>query len=193
MDIFSARRDGSRLRQLTNSPGYDAEAAYSPDGKLIVFCSLRDAYPADKLSPENRKRLEQDPAWFGEIYLMNSDGSNPRRLTTTPGYDGGPFFSPDGKRILWRRFEPDGVVADIYSMKLDGSDVRRLTRFGAMSWAPYFHPSGEYVIFASNKLGFSNFELYLVDAAGQREPLRVTHSDGFDGLPVFSPDGKKLA
>src|SRR5206468_1545603 len=68
----------------------------------------------------------------------------------------------------------------------------RLTDFKAMSWAPYFHPSGQYVIFTSNKLGFSNFELYLVDAAGEHEPVRVTFTDGFDGLPVFSPDGKQL-
>ncbi len=193
MDIFTARRDGSRLRRLTSAAGYDAEGSYSPDGRLIVFCSLRDAYPAEKLSAENRKRLETDPAWFGEIYLMNADGSNQRRLTNSPGYDGGPFFSPDGQRILWRHFEENGAIADIYSMKLDGTDVQRLTHFGAMSWAPYFHPSGEYVIFAANKLGFSNFELYLVDAAGRREPVRVTFSDGFDGLPVFSPDGGRLA
>ncbi|MBI4622168.1 MAG: M20/M25/M40 family metallo-hydrolase [Verrucomicrobia bacterium] len=193
MDIFSARRDGSRLRQLTTGRGYDAEAAYSPDGKLIVFCSLRSGYPPEQLSPEQRKRLETDPAWFGEIYVMNADGSNPRRLTNTPGYDGGPFFSPDGQRIIWRRFDESGAIADIYIMKLDGSDVRRLTHFGAMSWAPYFHPSGSYVIFAANKLGFSNFELYLVDAGGTHEPVRVTHTDGFDGLPVFSPDGNRLA
>ena len=78
-------------------------------------------------------------------------------------------------------------------MKLDGSDVRRLTDFGAMSWAPYFHPSGQYVIYTANKLGFANFELFIVDALGAKEPVRVTYTDGFDGLPVFSPDGKKLA
>ena len=78
-------------------------------------------------------------------------------------------------------------------MKTDGSDARRLTDFGAMSWAPYEHPSGEYVLFASNKLGFSNFEIFMVDTAGTREPVRVTYSDGFDGLPVPSPDGTKLA
>jgi hypothetical protein len=138
------------------------------------------------------KRLENDPAWFGEIYVMNADGSDPRRLTRTPGYDGGPFFSPDGQRIIWRRFSDDGVQADVYTMALDGSDVQRVTEFGAMSWAPYFHPSGRYVIFTANKLGFSNFELFIVDAEGKREPVRVTHTDGFDGLPVFSPDGGKL-
>lgn len=192
MDIFLARGDGSNLRQLTRAPGYDAEASFSPDGKLVVFCSLREAYPTNRLSAADRKRLETDPAWFGEIYLMNADGSGVRRLTHTPGYDGGPFFSPDGRRILWRRFSEKGDMADVFTMNLDGSDERRLTDFGAMSWAPYFHPSGRYVIFTANKLGFANFELFLVDAAGTREPLRVTFTDGFDGLPAFSPDGSKL-
>jgi Tol biopolymer transport system component/Zn-dependent M28 family amino/carboxypeptidase len=192
MDIFSARRDGSNLRQLTKTNGYDAEGSYSPDGSKIVFCSLRAAFPLEKLSAEDRKHYETDPAYFGDIYIMDADGSNQRRLTSTPGYDGGPFFSPDGHRIIWRRFETSGAIADVYTMKLDGSDERRLTDFKAMSWAPYFYPTGQYVIFTSNKLGFSNFELYLVDAAGEREPVRVTFTDGFDGLPVFSPDGKQL-
>ncbi|MDE0424021.1 MAG: M28 family peptidase [Candidatus Poribacteria bacterium] len=192
MDIFSANRDGSNLKQLTNAPGYDAEASYSPDGERIVFCSLRDAYPKSQLSPKELKQLEVDPAYFGEIYIMNADGSNQTRLTDAPGYDGGPFFTPDGQHIVWRHFTPDGSQADIYTMRIDGSNVQRLTDFESMSWAPYFHPSGAYVIFASNKLGFSNFELYLVDASGRHEPIRVTSTDGFDGLPVFSPDGKRL-
>jgi Tol biopolymer transport system component len=191
-DIFAARRDGSQLRRLTSSQGYDAEAAYSPDGKKIVFTSLRDAYPPEKLSPEDRQRLTTDPGYFGEIYLMNADGSGQKRLTFTPGYDGGPFFAPDGKRILWRRFDSNGANADIYTMKLDGSDARRLTDFGCMSWAPYYHPSGKSIVFTANKLGFANFELFIADAQGEREPVRVTFTDGFDGLPVFSPDGKKL-
>lgn len=192
MDIFTARRDGSNLKRLTSTPGYDAEGDYSPDGQFIVFSSLRDAYPTNQLSDEDLKRLETDPAWFGEIYVMNADGSNPRRLTHSPGYDGGPFFTPDGQRIVWRRFDEKGVNADVFTMKLDGSDVRRVTDFGAMSWAPYFHPSGEYLIFTANKLGFANFELFLTDSNGAKEPVRVTFTDGFDGLPVFSPDGNKL-
>ena len=192
MDIFSANRDGSNLKQLTDAPGYDAEASYSPDGKRIVFCSLRDAYPKSQLSPKELKQLEVDPSYFGEIYIMNADGSEQTRLTDSPGYDGGPFFTPDGQHIVWRHFTSDGSQADIYTMQIDSSNVQRLTDFDSMSWAPYFHPSGAYVIFASNKLGFSNFELYLVDARGRHEPVRVTSTDGFDGLPVFSPDGNRL-
>jgi Tol biopolymer transport system component len=192
MDIFSARRDGSQRRRLTSSPGYDAEGAYAPDGRRIVFCSMRDAYPTNKLSAPERKRLETDPSYFGELYIMNADGSGVKRLTHTPGYDGGPFFSPDGKRIVWRRFDESGMMADIYTMKVEGSDVRRVTDFQSMSWAPYYHPSGKYIIFTSNKLGFSNFELHMVSAEGGGVPVRVTFTDGFDGLPVFSPDGQQL-
>jgi Tol biopolymer transport system component len=123
----------------------------------------------------------------------DADGSGVRRLTNVPGYDGGPFFSPDGKRIVWRRFDEAGLIADIWTMNVDGTDQRKITDFGAMSWAPYIHPSGRYVIFASNKLGFENFELFLVDIDGRKEPVRVTYTDGFDGLPVPSPDGRQLA
>lgn len=192
-DIFSSLRDGSSLKRLTTAIGYDAEGAYSPDGSKIVFCSLRDAYPADKLSPEDQKRLETNPGYFGEIYIMNADGSDQKRLTNWPGYDGGPFFSPDGERIIWRHFDETGMLADIYTMRLDGSDIRRITDFGSMSWAPYFHPSNEYIIFHSNKHGYTNCELFIVDTHGEKEPIRITFNDVFDGLPVFSPDGKKLA
>lgn len=191
MDIFSCNQDGTQLVQLTKERGYDAEGAFSPDGKQIVFCSLRSAYNHE-LNDEERQKLLHDPAWFGDIYIMNADGSNVRRLTTAPGYDGGPFFSPDGQRIIWRRFDQSGMNADVFTMKTDGTDVVRVTDFKSMSWAPYYHPSGEYVVFTSNKLGFENFEIFIVDTAGTREPVRVTYTDGFDGLPVFSPDGKKL-
>jgi Tol biopolymer transport system component len=191
-DIFSGKQDGSDLVNLTHSPGYDAEGAFSPDGKQIVFCSLRSAFPLEKVPADQRDRCAKDPSWFGDIYIMNADGSNVRRLTTAPGYDGGPFFSPDGLRIVWRHFEENGMIADVWTMKLDGSDKQRVTDFKSMSWAPFYHPSGKYFIFTSNKLGFENFELFLVDAKGEHEPVRVTFTPGFDGLPVFSPDGKKL-
>ncbi len=191
MDIFTCQQDGTQLVQLTHEKGYDAEGSFSPDGKQIVFCSLRGAYDHE-LNAEEKQRLEKDAAWFGDIYIMNADGSNVRRLTTAPGYDGGPFFSPDGQRIIWRRFDASGMNADVYTMKIDGSDVRRVTDFQAMSWAPYYHPSGKYIVFTTNKLGFENFELFIVDAEGTKQPVRVTFTDGFDGLPVFSPDGKRL-
>jgi Tol biopolymer transport system component len=194
MELYVRSASSGMLRRLTNKRGYDAEASFSPDGQWIAFSSTRDAYER-QLSAAEQKQLETDPSYFGEIYIMraDADGSGVRRLTNVPGYDGGPFFSPDGKRIIWRRFDERGVIADVWTMNLDGTDQRQITDFGAMSWAPYIHPSGRYVIFASNKLGFENFELFLVDIDGTKEPIRVTYSDGFDGLPVPSPDGTRLA
>jgi Tol biopolymer transport system component len=178
--------------RLTNARGYDAEGSYSPDGQWIAFTSMRDAYNRT-LSAEEQKQLEVDPSYFAEIYIMRADGSGQKRLTNVPGYDGGPFFSPDGKRIIWRRFDTTGLIANVFTMNPDGTDVRQITDFGAMSWAPYIHPSGQYILFASNKLGFENFEVYMVDIDGKKEPVRVTYADGFDGLPVPSPDGRQVA
>ena len=191
-EIYSASEGSGELIRLTDTRGYDAEASYSPDGQWIVFTSMRDAYNRTLSTPE-QKQLEVDPSYFAEIYIMRADGSGQRRLTTAIGYDGGPFFSPDGTRIVWRRFDAEGLIADIWTMKPDGTEARQITDFGAMSWAPYIHPSGEYLLFASNKLGFENFEVFMVDVEGKKEPVRVTYSDGFDGLPVPSPDGRRLA
>ena len=191
-DVYSYDRESGKYTNLTKTEGYDAEGSWSPDGKLVAFTSNRLAYSAE-LTEEEQKNFKVDEAYLNDIYLMNADGSNVRRLTSAPGYDGGPFFSPDGKRICWRRFTPNGALAEIWTMNVDGSDKKKLTNLRAMSWAPYYHPSGEYLIFTTNRHGFGNFELYLIDVNGDSEPVRVSYTKGFDGLPVFTPDGNRLA
>ncbi len=192
MDIYAYAEASGKTARLTTARGYDAEASYSPDGQWIAFASMRSAYD-HPLTDAEKKALDENPSNFAEIFIMKADGSDQRRLTNTWGYDGGPFFTRDGSRIVWRRFDEMGLIADIWTMTLDGTDTRRITEFGSMSWAPYQHPSGEYFVFASNKLGFENFELFIVDVAGAKEPVRVTYTNGFDGLPVPSPDGTQLA
>ncbi len=191
-DIYQQDLITGERRNLTSAEGYDAEGAYSPDGRQIVFASNRHAYAAP-MSAADAEVFEHDKSFMMDLYLMDADGSNLHRLTDTPGYDGGPFFSADGKKITWRRFSKDGATAEIFSMDLASGEQSQLTRMGVMSWAPYFHPGGDYLIFASNPEGFANFELFMVDAAGLRTPVRVTYTEGFDGLPVFSPDGKTLS
>lgn len=190
-EIYEARPDGKGLKNLTNAKGYDAEGSYSPDGKWIAFASNRVAY-SKKLSAEDQAKFDRDPSYMMDIYIMRADGSDVKQLTNVKGYDGGPFFSPDGRRITFRRFAEDGHSAEVYTMNIDGSDQRQITRMHAMSWAPFYHPSGDYLIFATNKEGYANFELYMVDVKGEREPVRVSNLPNFDGLPVFHPNGRSL-
>jgi len=171
MDIFTADLEGKNLVRLTNAPGYDAEASYSPDGSQIVFTSFRDG--------------------DAEIYIMDSDGRNPRRITHAKGYDGGPFFSPDGKRIIYRSDRKGNDLLQIYINNTSGTAERALTQNEFVNWGPYWHPDNRHIIYATSKHGHTNYELYLMDVDGGSEE-RITYHEGFDGLPVFSPDGKRL-
>lgn len=191
-DIFESDLNGQNVKRLTKELGYDAEGSYSPDGQYIAFASNRAGY-SEKLDADDKKLFQQDPSYMMDIYIMKADGAEVKRLTDTKGYDGGPFFSPDGKKITWRRFSPNGATAEVYTMNIDGTDQKQITKLNAMSWAPFYHPSGDYLIFASSVLGYSNFELFIVDTEGTKSPVRVTFDEGFDGLPVFTPDGHQIS
>jgi Tol biopolymer transport system component len=189
-EVYRARADGSNPRPITKSPGYDAEATIAPDG-LITFTSVRDGDM--------------------EIYTMQADGSGVRRLTTRPGPDGGPFFSFDGRSIVfrgrpleagkeldeYRALLKEGLwrptQLELFVMDRDGRNLRQVTRLGGANFAPSWHPDGKRLIFASNVHDPKgrDFDLYLVNLDGTGVE-RVTYNGTFDGFPMFSPDGKHL-
>lgn len=181
-DIFEATLDGKIISQLTKEPGYDAEGAYSGDGKLIAFCSDRDG--------------------DADIYLMNSDGSDVRQLTNAPGYDGGPFISPDGKWVIFRSDRKKPEWLQLYVIGTDGKNETQLTDTTGVNWGPYWHPSKPYIIWSGADHSKSdvrpNYDLWLAKYEVNDgkftldEPQRVTDFIGADVLPVFSPDGAKL-
>ncbi|HYY95564.1 MAG TPA: carboxypeptidase regulatory-like domain-containing protein [Pyrinomonadaceae bacterium] len=191
-DIFTARPDGSDLKQLTTTPGYDAEATFSVDGRKIVFTSMRDGDL--------------------DIYTMDADGRNVKRLTNELGYDGGPFFSRDGRKIVYRANHPqtpaeaarykqllaqnliEPNVLEIWVMDADGSHKRQVTHLGAASFAPYLFPDGRRIIFSSNypDVRSRDFNLFAVNTDGTGLE-QITFHPSFDGFPMFSPDGRELA
>jgi TolB protein len=190
-EIYTARADGSDLRRLTNWNTYTAEATVSPDGRTIVFTTLKGGDL--------------------DIYTMNVDGTNVRRLTTRPGYAGGAFFSPDGSQIVYRAHHPTDSAElasyrallrenkvrpsrmEIWVMNADGSGQRQVTNLGGANFAPFFTPDGRRIIFSSNHTNprGRTFNLYMVnlDGTGLQQ---VTFEDDFDGFPQFSPDGRHL-
>lgn len=190
-DIYVANLKGKITSQLTNSPGYDAEATVSPKGDKIVFTS--------------------DRSGDLELWTMDIDGKNQKQITFGLGYDGGAFFSPDGKRLVFRASRPtteaevkeykellaQGLVAptnmEIYTCNVDGSDLKQITHLGKANWAPFFHPGGKKIIFSSNhhsKRGY-DFQLFMINEDGTGLE-QITNQSMFNAFPMFSPDGKKL-
>lgn len=189
-DIFVADLKGNINRQLTNTPGYDAEATVSPKGDKIVFTSIRSGDL--------------------ELYTMNIDGSDVKQITNELGYDGGAFFSSDGKKLVFRSSRPksdeevrvykellaQGLVMptnmEIFICNVDGSDLKQVTSLGSANWAPFFSPTGKKIIFSSNhKLKGYHFNLFMINIDGTGLE-QISFDPVFDAFPMFSFDGKKL-
>ncbi|KFI22539.1 hypothetical protein HW44_08865 [Nitrosococcus oceani] len=189
-DIFRADPEGGNRVRLTDTPGYDAEGVYSPQGDKIIFTSARTGDL--------------------ELFMMNPDGSEVEQLTDQPGYDGGAFFSRDGQWIVWRASRPEGKALtdyqsllkqglirpsqlEIFIMNLEERKPIQLTDNGAANFGPYWHPDGKHIIFSSNMHNPKgrNFDLFLINV-DTRKIEQITHHPDFDGFPMFSHDGKKL-
>ena len=183
MDIYVCDFNGTGLKRLTNTPGYDAEGSYSADGKQIVFTSSRDG--------------------DADLYIMDADGKNVRQLVNNPGYDGGPFFSPDGNWVIYRSDRQKEHMLQIFAVSVDGKhDIQLTNNLGTVNWAPYFHPSSRYIIWTradySKGPRGAHFNLFTMDLKLGKTTVKagdvrqVTSNSAADVLPVFSPDGKKL-
>lgn len=192
-DLYTSTSDGRNIKRLTSTAGYDAEATMSPNGKKIVFTSMRDGDL--------------------ELYSMDTNGKNVKRLTNEVGYDGGAFYSPDSKMIVYRRSSPKTddeikryrdllaqhlivpTTFEIWVMNADGTNKRQVTKLNTASFAPFFTPDGKKIIFCTNYFATDprkrNFDLALINVDGTGLE-RVTYNETFDGFPMFSPDGKKL-
>lgn len=190
-DVFRLDLATDELTRLTDADGYDAEATVNWETNRIVYTS--------KASGDL------------ELWSMNPDGSDKQQLTDTVGYDGGAFYSPDGKKIVMRAHHPaEGEARERYlellsrdltaPMKMelfvgdaDGSNMRQITDFGCASFAPQFTPDGDRIVFASNKneCDSRNFDLFVIDVDGSNLE-QLTEFGGFTSFAEFSPDGNKM-
>lgn len=171
--------------------GYVAETTVAPNGKYLTFTAN---FNGDL-----------------DIYRANLDGTNMKRLTDDPGYDGGPFVSWDSKKIVFRRdlIENDQELTEyrrllgedlvrpskleIWIMDADGSNKKQVTNLGCASFAPFIHPDGKRIIFSTNygDPKGREFDLWMINVDGSGL-TRITKTSDFDGFPMFTRDGKRL-
>ena len=178
---------------LVDAPAYVAEGSWSPDGRHMIYCSLES----------------------GEGDLMVRDLESLRTTNIVParGYDGGPFFSPDGRRICYRSDRRNNHLLQLYVADLQFDDTGaivgiereyQLTDNAHVNWCPFWLKDGRHLAYASSEVGHHNYEVFLVDADpgnvegsegtiryGTRK-RRITHAPGADVLPAFSHDGRTM-
>ncbi len=187
VDLSAGEINAESLKTLVgDGKAYTAECSTSPDGRTLLYTTLESG--------------------DGDLYAMDLPTKKITRLTAFAGYDGGGFFSPDGKKIVWRAdrnadnllqiFVAD-VVFDSTGAVVGIGEPIAVTNDGAVNWAPYFSPNGKVIVYASSRVGHDNYELLAVPVPADRsaplgQPRRVTHAGGADLLPAISPDGKLL-
>jgi TolB protein len=186
VDLRTVDGTAASLKPLEgDGKAYMAEASWSPDGRFILFCSLESG--------------------DGDLYIRDTKTGARRAIVTAGGYDGGPFFSPDGKRICYRSDRNRDNLLQVFVADLvfdaDGSitgiaNEMQLTANEHVNWCPFFRPDGKTLVYASSEMGHRNyevFEVFIPDSPGATPARRrVTEADGADVLPVFCPDGKWL-
>lgn len=175
---------------VTDNRNYVAEGSISPDGRHLLYTSLGTG--------------------DGDLYVKDLKTGTERLLVGAPGYDGGPFFSPDGRRITYRSDRKDNDLLQIFISELafdeDGAITGidrefQLTDNGHVNWCPFWTRDGRQLVYATSAVGHHNYEVFMVDAVPGDEDhptkygtgtRRVTSAAGFDGLPAFDASGRTM-
>ena len=171
---------------------YVAECSISPDGRYLLYCTLSTGQ--------------------GDLFVRDLKTGKDVPLITAPGYDGGPFFSPDGKRICYRSDRHNNNYLQLFVADLlfneDGDIIgvereHQVTDNRHVNWAPFWHPDGRHLVYATSQMGHRNYEVFIVDAVSEHDAQpprerygtalrRITSFEGADVLPAFDSKGRYM-
>ena len=172
VDVYSALPNGQDLRRLTTDPGFDACAAYSPDGQRIAYCSGQAGGPV-------------------QVWTMKQNGTDKQQVTNMSGPAIFPDFSPDGSKIVFTAKPVDSPTRDIYVVDSDGTGLTQLTSGEGNNAYPAFSPDGSKIAFTSDRTG--TWQLWEMNADGSPQTQLTFDAQPKDQVPDWSPDGSKIA
>ncbi len=181
-EIYAMRPDGSEMRRLTTNTLFDTDPAWSPDGNRIAFVSTPDSLPGA-------------PGRKPDIFVMNEDGSEARRLFQSSLAAWHPRWSPDGRRIAFENYDPAVSGFRVYVMDADGSNVRQIPSAAGENFSPEWSPDGTRILFLSNRPPRNWWTMYIVNADGTGERQLSDDSVCFHNIFAirWSPDGSRIA
>lgn len=204
--IYTINADGTGERMVSTGAGRTTCSYFYPGQKEILYASTHGGSKECPPKPSFARGYVWPIYHSYDIYRANADGSNPRTITTTPGYDAEATIAPDGLIVFTSVRDGD---MEIYSMKGDGSDVRRLTTRQGPDGGPFFSWDGKRVAFRGRELAAgtelddylallkqalwrpTQLELFVMDRDG-RNLAQVTRLGGANFAPSWHPDGKRL-
>lgn len=193
LKVLGAEKD-TESTPLFSRPGYDAECSYSPDGRYVLYAHVDE---------ERSVKIGRPDA---DLYVYDTTTGAQIPMVVQDGYDGGPFFSPDMSWICYRSDRQGDANLQLFVAEIDYAPdgtmkgIKRevqITDNKHVNWAPYFHPSGRFLVYTTSELGHHNYEVFAIEFDPDKPmddlwKVRITHANSFDGLPVFSPDGKRM-
>jgi len=213
-ELYLMDYDGYGQRRMSGHRSLSFSPAWSPSGEGLAYVSYyagagASLYWVDRATGDKRPILEEDPQALSptvapsgdyiafakslrgnlEIFRIDRDGSNLRRLTTSGGIDTNPAWSPRGDRIAFTSSRSGSP--QIYVMRRDGSGLRRLTFNGNYNTAPAWSPDGRWIAYETRVSG-KQFDIWLIDPEGEVNLPIVSHRRS-DESPSWSPDSRKIA
>ena len=208
-DIYIMNVDGTNERRLTDNNADDTLPGWTRDGARITFQSNRDQrrqpWPYYTMNPDGTdvqsldnldgifKRWSPDGSKIlsfeghegnTDIYIMNADGSEKKRLTTDPAYDSDMEFSPDGTKIVYESFVGDLSTAKILVMDIEGGNKTYL----ADGTDPEWSPDGSRIIYKARNAAGKCCDIYIMkaDGSGQKQLAEMGY------FHRFLPDGSRI-
>lgn len=179
-DLRTADGTAGTLKTIVgDGNGYVAEGSVSPDGRWLLYTQV-------------------DPKTQGDLWIMDLGSGQKRPLVQAAGYDGGPFFSPDGNRIIFRSDRREDNLLQVFTADLvrdaqgnvtGVANERPMTNNQQVNWCPFYHPDGHHFVYGTSEIGHGNYEVFMRDGRAPGHLARITQAAGADVLPVFSHDG----